>query len=684
MTARRALLVLVSAVLAVGLVAAPPTAQEVAAATPDLTLVTNARYDVQPEERRVRVTVDIVATNRLRDTATRRFYFDRAFLAVPPGTTGFRLTSTNGNPTVRVSQRRAGYQILALGFGQRIYSQKAARFRLTFDLPDPGGVPTRDVRVGTALVSFPVWAYASDETPGSTVSVVFPEGFNVQLEAGELPAPTTDDAGRIVYASGKLADPLSFFAYFVADRPGSYEDADITTIVGGEQAALTVRSWPDDPDWAERVSSLMERGLPELNNLIGLPWKNEDPLVVQESVSRTTGGYAGLFDPREGRIEVAYYADSFVILHEAAHAWFNGNLLADRWANEAFASYYAQSAGGQLNETITVDPLTDELREVAFPLNAWAPAGRGDPAAEDYGYAASIELAREIARRAGHDGLRRVWAAAASRQAAYQRPPVDPAAEPEPELAEGPPDWRGLLDLLEEETGEPFDDLWREWVVRDGETALLDQRAAARDAYEEVLRTAGRWELPTSIRSALRAWQFDTASGLLEEAAAVLDRRAELEESAAAAGLRLPPQLETVFESDAGFEAATAEATREDAAIEIYARAAAARPAEPDVLQQLGLVGVAPDTALATARDAFATGDLERSAREALTAESIWQGASEVGRNRLLAGIGIGLLLLLAILLVFSRWRDGRRRRLAGETPPAPVVPPSAGGPVAN
>ena len=87
----------------------------------------------------------------------------------------------------------------------------------------------------------------------------------------------------------------------------------------------------------------------------------DDGLVVAEAVARTTGGYAGLFDPADGTVEIAYYADDFVVLHEAAHGWFNGNLLADRWANEAFASYYATEAAAALDVDVRDTALTEEL-----------------------------------------------------------------------------------------------------------------------------------------------------------------------------------------------------------------------------------------------------------------------------------------------------------------------------------
>ena len=91
-----------------------------------------------------------------------------------------------------------------------------------------------------------------------------------------------------------------------------------------------------------------------------------------------------------------------------------------------------------------------------------------------------------------------------------------------PETVDGPPDWRGLLDLLEDETGKDFTDLWRQWVVRPEEAALLDARAEARTAYVRTLALAGDWQLPTGIREAMRGWQFDEAGRQMADARTVL------------------------------------------------------------------------------------------------------------------------------------------------------------------
>ena len=295
---------------------------------------------------------------------------------------------------------------------------------------------------------------------------------------------------------GRLAKPLTFYAFLVGrpagrlhrPRPSSRRSA-------GPPSELTVRSWPEDKAWRKRVGDLVGRGpAGPRRRAIGLPWPRTEPLVVQEAVSRSTGGYAGLFDPTKGLVEIAYYANDFVVLHESAHSWFNGSLLADRWANEAFASYYGLEAAKALKVKATGDVLTPKLQKAKIPLNAWGAVGREPAATEDYAYAATLgaragdrpagrrrRAARGLGRRRGTD--RGVPAAGRARDG--RRPgPVGARSETgrnaTPELVDGPPDWRGLLDLLEARTSADYDDLWRTWVARDTDLPLLDARAAAR------------------------------------------------------------------------------------------------------------------------------------------------------------------------------------------------------------
>jgi hypothetical protein len=489
---------------------------------------------------------------------------------------------------------------------------------------------------------------------------VFPAGFQVAVEAGEIPEPTTDADGRVIFETAELDQPLDFFAYLVGDRPGAYSERTVSSLVDGEPVQLVIRAWPDDPEWSTRVGDLVGRALPVLASRIGLAWPRDDGLVIQEAASRSTGGYAGLFDPSEGLIEVAYYAENSVVLHEAAHAWFNGALLADRWANEAFASYYGLQVAEELGVPAIGDELTPELIDIGIPLNAWGPIGRESTDTEDYAYAASLSLAEEIAKRTGPRVLQQVWADAAAGVGAYQ-PPAGVASGAE--TVEGPPDWRGLLDLLEAHDTDDYDDLWRRWVARDGDLAALDQRLAARVRYDEVVQAAADWQLPEGVRDAMRAWQYTAADDLIDRAESVLGQRAEIESATSASGLTPPPNLEIAFSLPDGFDTAAQEAAAELDAIARYDAAAATRPVEPSPLQVLGMWEATPDADLARSRDLFATGDLASSNDAAEAAAIVWVSAEDVGRGRLVSIVILTLAALLALALFVAWIRSIRRRR---------------------
>src|SRR4051794_161550 len=276
-----------------------------------------------------------------------------------------------GHVSVRIRTNYAAW--LRIDFGSRLNSGKGRTFTVSFDLVDKGTPVNRELRVGPTLVTLPVWAHATNGAKGGTVTVRIPAGYEHAVESGTFDSVTTTADGTTELRTRELTKPLAFFAYVSAQRPATYAETTIDVPAGAESVPLVLKGWKDDAPWTERVGSLFTKSLPVLRQEIGMPWPHEQALTVQEAVSRSAGGYAGLFDPAENRVEVAYWADHLVVIHEAAHGWFNGALLADRWANEGFASLYAGRAAGALHEQATNPTLTKQLRAAAIPLNAWTP-----------------------------------------------------------------------------------------------------------------------------------------------------------------------------------------------------------------------------------------------------------------------------------------------------------------------
>jgi len=234
------------------------------------------------------------------------------------------------------------------------------------------------------------------------------------------------------------------------------------------------------------------------------------------------------------------------------------------------------------------------------------------------------------------------------------------------------PDWRTLLDLLETRTSASYADLWREWVVRPEERAMLDDRAAARAAYAAAVAEAGDWELPRDIRTALDRWQFDDATAFIARARALLAARPGLESKAASAGLSLPSTLRIAFERD-GPAAAEPELAAETAAIDRIAADAEAEPADPGIVARIGLLGEHPEVRLAEARTTFASGDLTGAVAAADAARVTWLSATDVGRGRLATAAFV--LALIGIALLATSRRGRRRQRTRGSGPGSSRLP---------
>jgi hypothetical protein len=636
-----------------------------AAATPGLTMVGATTYDVQPEAGRVAVTVKLTATNHLKDSVTKRYFFRVGYLTVIPGTSNFKVTTSTAGakPAVTAIAATDTYTNLKIDLGANLAAGKTTTLTLTFDLKDPGGAPNRAVRVSHSLVTLSAWAVATPSTPGASVTVRFPAGYSVTIRRGPLQGPTDDGSGGEIWSSGSLTAPLDYVADISADRPAEYAETTRTVAMQDGPATILLRAWPDDPAWRDRVGALIQRALPVLEREIGSPWPVDGPLAVHEALVRSTGGYAGLFDPSERRIEIAYAASDGIVLHELAHAWFNGGLVAERWAAEGFAAYYAEVAARELGVAADapvlptpVDPAVPD--PAAIPLNAWSPGTTEAPESGTWPYAASLELARQIADRAGADALRATWAKAEHGIGAYQPDPTGT------EEASGPPDWRGLLDLLEDATGKDFTDLWRRWVARPDDLAALAERATARDAYLRSQALAAPWALPPVTRTAMRAWQFDVARELLSATDGVVGQRDRLRAAAEAAGITLPDTLDSVFQGDGGLAGAAAEAQAEQATVDAITGAEGARPGEQGFGEGLvigvGLLLTEPEVDLAAARAQLAAGDLQAAYISAQSAETAWTSAPRVGRSRILS---VALLLLALVVFVGLIRQHGRRNR---------------------
>lgn len=668
MTASRCMVAAIlaaSAILVGGPLGGGP-GSDVAAAGPPLTVVGDARYTVDPARSRADVAVDLAIRNRKADTVTRTYWYDRAYLAVQPTASGFRVSGTGTKASVRVRRTTKDYRLLEITFGRRLFSDQSMSLRLTFALRDRGGPADRFLRVGPALVSVPIWAYASDATPGARVALTLPPGFSLEAGGQAFAHQEVTDQGATVLRSGPIADAARFRSYVVAIGEAAWVEQSVQVPVGDGSIDVVVRGWDEDRAWRDRLSGLVARIVPVLAAETGLPGPAR--LVVEETSRWATDGGAVVLDPSLGRLAVASDASDAAILRGLSQAFLAADVLAERWAVEGFAPFFAEQAGRQLGIDAPAPAWSDDPAPPAGPLNAWSPGKAADPEADAAAAAAAVELTRRLVERVGEEAARAALARLAGGIAAYQ--PLSGSAATE--RVAGLADWRRIVDAFEAEAGESLDDLWLRFVTRPKEEALLARRRDARERYLATAAATGGWALPVAIREALTNWRFDAAVDLLEDVDRAFVERTVLARAASDLDLRLPDSVRPLVEAGR-LDAASVEVRSEGSALEAIA-AATALSIGLSPIAELGIVGATPAADLAAARSAFESGDLDRATERAAAASAVWADATPAGWRRAAAMALVAGAVLLGLLAL----PGGRRvRRLAAGPRTDPDEEPS-------
>jgi len=632
----------------------PPAATPVAAAGDLLDVRTVATYTLRPDDRLVHVRVDVTATNRKPSSGLYYYYYEAAGFAIQEEAT--HVTAARGGTKLRTKTTGREHRIeLEVRFGFQLLYGRTVSFRFEYDLPGAAPRSTEGIRAGPAFAAFYAWSFGDR----GDVRIVLPAGFEETLTGS--PMKRSVDEGQVVLMATGIKAEANWLVFVIAERAEALERERLSVTVHGKKETVVVAAWPEDPAWTNLVSRLLTRGLPVLGELIGLDWPVAGDLEVSEVYTPLLEGYAGFYLEETDEIRVSEELDDLVIVHEASHAWFNGGLFRERWITEGLADEYASRVLVELGLPAEAPQAVRPTDEVAFPLRWWTHPGRIDDeetrAREEYGYNASWTLLRELMRSAGEAGLREVFAAADANEIAY-------LGAVAPEKVSSVDDWRRFLDLLEERT--PVKDATahlERWVVPDQHERLAG-RADARTRYAALVREGDGWLPPYTVRYPMEVWNFETAKEAMDEARRLLERRDEVESTAARLRLDPPDTLEPAYEAAKdGLEGAFAIADGQLAAMAEIEEAQGAVGAPRDLFVSVGLYDQDPEAALAAAEEAFEADRMSDAATRSDKAVALIEGAAAVGRQRVIVGALAALDAAGGLVLVLLLVRRRRRRR---------------------
>lgn len=625
-------------------------------------LVVEAQTIYTLESDRVAVEIDMILTNTLPDSeeggVTFQYYFDTLTLPIPAGAVDV-VARTNSGSRLQVSsgETDGNVQSAVITLGSRLLYGAQQRIRLDFDLPGAEERSDGQFRINEAYAWFVAWAYGD---PGrSFVSVRIPGDYQAEWLGGPLTGVEESD-GDTVFSVAGLPNPAEWYLV-VSARNDAALRSEIVSFRGG---SLELRSWPQDEEWLAYVTETVDKGLPAMIEAVGQPWPRSD-LEILQSYTPTIYGYAGWYLPETGRIEIGESLDAQVILHEAAHLWFNESLFDARWINEGLSEEYAYQA--RLDSFLPgIEPRTSLGTDGRVSLNRWGvPTFQRDGVddQEFYGYEASWFVTHELVADIGLESMAAVIAAASDDEIAYR-------GAGEPESVDPRDDWRRYLDLLEEVGGSTrAEGLFREYVVTRLEEESLDLRAVARDRYAAAAAIAGDWAMPLPVRRPMSDWEFEEALAAIQQVGAILEERDEVAAMAGTLGVD-QPDLERMFEEAEEFGSVASAIEAQSEAITALNEARDALDDPQGIMEKIGLVGEEFADDYEQAVLAFESNDLDQALRSAREVESNREGAAGRGATRVTVSFGSATLVVGAWYLLVRR-RQGASTTQTSSSPSA-------------
>lgn len=529
------------------------------------------------------------------------------------------------------------------------FQNRVAHQRLTYSFY--GGPPRSlfEVRTSAAFFLFPIELFGD---PGKiNIVVTVPEDYIVDSLGPEW--TKTTENGTTTYVQLGVADPEGFSAVVSARNDALLRRGELTT---DDQSDFLLQYWTGDEEWSSLVTDGITRTLPALVTAVGRPWPFATAVDVREMPAAALTPEAAWTRASEQLFEASESADNAELTRELAHAWFNDEWFSEQWIADGFAAVYAEVAMPGSAPEVQAAPAA------SLPLAEWTATADGEEGDASQRSTAQW-VVQELLDEIGPDAMGDVLTGVDSGITTY-------AGEGVPESWNETTGWRHLLDLLEDIGGSRrAAELLRQYVIPPADMATLDDRSAARAAYDALETDGAGWAPPTAVRQALDSWEFDEALAQIKAAQRVLALRQQLAELAAAAGYPPPSTLEGRYETAA--DLAEVEAMMEElvSTARILTEAARVRDGHHGLLGGLGLIEDDLAIPMDEAGDAFTAGDLATARASAQAVIDTGDQSTQDGMIRLAL---VGLALALAGTLIV--WL--RRRRPAADTSSVEIDPP--------
>lgn len=632
----------------IGVLASPASSQKY----DDLDVTSTAHYDVKPQEGLAKVSLQVAVTNVKPSRTTARvitsYYFNSYHIMVPAEAENVVAYDSVGSLEVTRVDEADAEDFVKVSFRRNLFYKSTTKFTVEYDLPS--GVPRSDshTRINPSYVSLEVLDGAFGET--GRVEVKLPLGFGTNEGIGARLHRKQDEDGVLFWAITETIDDSEWWSFISVANSDAYDKVDVEA--GG--VSVEIASWNGDREWARFVETRLDKGLPLIEEMVGLGWPDDIDLSIVESQTPFIHGYAGWFSLNDAVIEVGDNLDGQVLFHEVGHIWFNDRFSSERWINEGLTERFAGEVVERSGFEADVPARPGAGKVGAVELSSWDRT-ETDRAILDWAYPASAWVMWQITDEIGVDGLTEVVGDFSDGRIAYEGPISFGAARPYP-------DWQYFLDLVDQQSEAEFSELFGKYVAPRGMADVMGRRAELRERYQGIQQRADTWAMPFGVREAMAEWHFGEARRLMDRTEELLDAKEKVEDLVAPFDLKVNRAYERGFEQVQEFDDYDG---LEEAAGHLVAAAEAVISSHDEVdaerswIEDLGLWRADLDGELAGISAHFEHDELDELHTAVGELSDELSSAADYGRNRLVGGgsslfvLGVGVAML----------RVNRRRR---------------------
>lgn len=255
---------LAATVAVAGAIAATAPTAAADPATDGLRFESHASFRLEPENRAVRVAMDITLTHERPSERQLAFFLNEINIPVPADATDIAAERVGGD-SLQVSVDQTESPSVSGGDGEprpesglRTDSGDPAHLRPS----GPSAAIVGATRANEALASFMVLTIRS---PGrASVELTIPDDYDV-VTSGDFTVDVTDDA--YVFSARHILNPSAWWAVVVARNDDLLHERTLSV----DDHELVVRYWPGDEERADFVEKYVAEGIPILKELVGRP-----------------------------------------------------------------------------------------------------------------------------------------------------------------------------------------------------------------------------------------------------------------------------------------------------------------------------------------------------------------------------------------------------------------------------